>query len=47
MAAVVEAVLDRLEAEPGLIDAAMTLDNVLQTDHLARMRADQVMASRH
>lgn len=46
MASVVEAVLDRLEARPGLIDAAMTLDNVVQTDHLARACADDVMAER-
>ena len=46
MAAVVEEVLTRLQGESGLIDAAMTLDNVMQTDHLARERADQVMAER-
>ncbi|TNF60033.1 MAG: 1-deoxy-D-xylulose-5-phosphate reductoisomerase [Rhodobacteraceae bacterium] len=46
MAVVVEEVLTRFESEAGLIDAAMTLDNVTQTDHLARMRADQVMAER-
>lgn len=44
MAAVVEAVLDRIEAQQGLIDAAITLDNVQQIDHLARIRADEVMA---
>lgn len=46
MAQVVETVLDRIEAQPGLIDAAMTLDNVTQTDHLARKTADDVMAER-
>ncbi len=46
MAAVVEEVLTRLQGESGLVDAAMTLDNVMQTDHLARVRADQVMAER-
>lgn len=43
MAEVVEKVLDLFEAESGLIDAAMTLDNVHETDHLARVYADQVM----
>lgn len=46
MAATVEAVLDRLDAGPGLIDAALTLDNVMQTDHLARAYADDAMAQR-
>ncbi|PCH74800.1 MAG: 1-deoxy-D-xylulose-5-phosphate reductoisomerase [Rhodobacteraceae bacterium] len=44
MAEVVEEVLTRFESDPDLIDAAMTLDNVTQTDHLARKWADQVMA---
>jgi 1-deoxy-D-xylulose-5-phosphate reductoisomerase len=46
MAEVVEEVLARFEATPGRIDAEMTLDNVMQTDHLARMEADKVMAER-
>lgn len=46
MAAVVEDVLNQFEAQPSLIDASMTLDNVIQTDHLARACADQVMAER-
>jgi len=46
MAGVVEDVLTRFEARTDLIDAAMTLDNVTQTDHLARMWADEVMAKR-
>jgi 1-deoxy-D-xylulose-5-phosphate reductoisomerase len=46
MAGIVEAVLERAEAVPGLIDAAMTLDNVLETDHLARDYADDAMAER-
>ena len=46
MAAVVETVLDRFGSDPGLIDAAMTLDNVLETDHLARESADDAMAER-
>ncbi|MCW8842886.1 MAG: 1-deoxy-D-xylulose-5-phosphate reductoisomerase [Rhodobacteraceae bacterium] len=44
MAQVVEEVLDRLSSEPCLINAEMTLDRVRETDHLARMAADQVMA---
>ena len=46
MAEVVEEVLTRFETDPDHIDAALTLDNVTKTDHLARMRADQVMAER-
>ncbi|WP_425046593.1 1-deoxy-D-xylulose-5-phosphate reductoisomerase [Primorskyibacter sp. S87] len=46
MAATVEEVLTRFEAHPGLIDAQMTLDNVSQTDTLARRWADEVMQVR-
>ena len=46
MAAVVEAVLARMEGEAGLFDAPMTLDNVMETDHLARRRAGETMAKR-
>ncbi|MBI6630400.1 1-deoxy-D-xylulose-5-phosphate reductoisomerase [Pontibaca salina] len=46
MARVVEDVLSRFESDPGVIDAATTLDNVMQTDHLARIRADEMMAKR-
>jgi len=46
MAEVVEQVLARFDARSDLIDAAMTLDNVTQTDHLARVWADEVMAQR-
>lgn len=46
MARVVEDVLTRFESDQGLIDAAMTLDNVMETDHLARIRADEMMAKR-
>ena len=46
MAEIVEQVLTRFDAHPDLIDAAMTLDNVTQTDHLARKWADTVMAER-
>jgi 1-deoxy-D-xylulose-5-phosphate reductoisomerase len=45
MAGIVEEVLNRFEAQPGLIDAAITLDNVTQTDHLAREWADSIMAN--
>ncbi|WP_170324857.1 1-deoxy-D-xylulose-5-phosphate reductoisomerase [Ruegeria arenilitoris] len=41
MADIVETVLNRFEAADGLLDAALDLDNVLQTDHLARKWADE------
>ncbi len=41
MAAVVDRTLDRLLAEPGLQNDATSLDEVLATDHLARIRADE------
>jgi len=44
MAEVVEEVLRWFDARADLIDAAITLDNVARTDHLARMRATEVMA---
>jgi len=43
IASVVEAVLSRVSANAGHIDAAITLDNVLQVDHLARVRANEIM----
>ena len=43
IAAVVEEVLTRVSAKPGHIDAAITLDNVMQVDHLARVRADEII----
>lgn len=46
MAEVVEEVLTRLSGQPGLIDAAMTLDNVARVDHLARKEADRVIRDR-
>ncbi len=46
MADVVEQVLDDLCADNGLINAEMTLDTVTQTDHLARIRADEVMCAK-
>ncbi|WP_170398703.1 1-deoxy-D-xylulose-5-phosphate reductoisomerase [Ruegeria arenilitoris] len=42
MADIVETVLNRFEAADGLLDAPLDLDNVLQTDHLARKWADEV-----
>ena len=39
MSGVVSQVLDRMDAQGGHIDATMTLDNVLETDHLARKAA--------
>ena len=46
MAVIVEQVLERIEAKPAQIDAEVTLDNVIQIDHLARKQADQVMSER-
>lgn len=46
MAAVVEEVLSRVSAQAGHIDAPITLDNVVQIDHLARVRADEIMSVR-
>ena len=45
MARVVEAVLEAEIARAGHINAAMTLDNVLEMDHLSRQRADEAMAA--
>ncbi|WP_170463776.1 1-deoxy-D-xylulose-5-phosphate reductoisomerase [Ruegeria arenilitoris] len=46
MADIVEAVLDRFEASNGLIDAPLTLDNVVRTDHLARTWVDDFVIQR-
>ncbi|MDU9003354.1 1-deoxy-D-xylulose-5-phosphate reductoisomerase [Sedimentitalea todarodis] len=46
MAEIVEDVLTRFEAEPGLVDETMTLETVMQTDHLARVWADSAMEKR-
>ncbi|MEO1106783.1 MAG: 1-deoxy-D-xylulose-5-phosphate reductoisomerase [Pseudomonadota bacterium] len=43
MADCVAMVLDRFDAEQCLIDAPLTLDNVQQTDHLARQWADDAV----
>lgn len=45
MAGVVEEVLTAMSSDSSLIDAAMTLDTVAHLDHLARIRADEVMAA--
>ncbi len=44
MAEVVDAVLNR--ADPGLIDAQMTLDNVMAADHMARQAAKRIIEQR-
>ncbi|MES0861324.1 1-deoxy-D-xylulose-5-phosphate reductoisomerase [Ruegeria sp. SCPT10] len=46
MADCVAMVLDRFDAELCLIDAPLTLDNVQQTDHLARQWADDAVHKR-
>ncbi|WP_050602394.1 1-deoxy-D-xylulose-5-phosphate reductoisomerase [Ruegeria sp. 6PALISEP08] len=46
MADAVAAVLDRFDAADSLIDAPMTLDNVQQTDHLARQWVDDTVVER-
>ena len=42
----VAAVLDRFDDAGGLIDAPLTLDNVLKTDHLARQWVDDTVLRR-
>ena len=44
MAAVVEATLDALSADPRLGNAAQSLEDVLAMDHLARVRAAELAA---
>ena len=46
MATVVEEVLNAAESHQGLIDAPMTLENVIKTDHLARKSAATVIKNR-
>ena len=46
MAVVTEAALARIGAEPGLIDDAMTLENVTRIDDLARKAVDLLVAQR-
>lgn len=44
MAAIVAGALDSLSAQSGLLDAEITLDNVVQVDHLARQSVDTQIA---
>ncbi|MCC1493566.1 1-deoxy-D-xylulose-5-phosphate reductoisomerase [Cognatishimia sp. F0-27] len=46
MAEVVEEVLSQLSSGDGLTPATLTLDTVMRADHLARERADAIMARR-
>jgi len=46
MQSVVEEVLDALCDAPEARNAGLTLDVVARMDHLARMRADQVVSAR-
>lgn len=43
MAAVVAKVLDKMSSKDGLQNAQMTLDTIMETDRLARIRADEAM----
>jgi 1-deoxy-D-xylulose-5-phosphate reductoisomerase len=45
MADVVAETLDMLSSRDGLQNVGMTLDNVLETDRLARIRAAEVIAA--
>ena len=45
MAGIVEDVLTQISSAAGHIDAAITLDNVAQSDHLARIRAGEAIAA--
>jgi len=44
MARVVDAVLDTMSSQQGLQNAATSLDDIMQTDRLARIRADEAIA---
>lgn len=44
MAEITARVLDQIETQSGLIDSAMTLDNIRQIDHIARKAADVAAA---
>jgi len=46
MADVVSGVLDKMLASDGLQNATLTLDNVLETDRLARVRASEIIEQR-
>ena len=45
MAGIVEDVMTQMSSAAGHIDAAITLDNVAQCDHLARIRASEAIAA--
>jgi 1-deoxy-D-xylulose-5-phosphate reductoisomerase len=45
MSRVVEATVERAERVDGLIDAEITLDNIARADHMARRRAQDIIAS--
>jgi len=45
MADIVEDVMTQMSSAAGHIDAAITLDNVAQCDHLARIRASEAIAA--
>ncbi len=45
MARVVEGVMDRMSSADGLQNAAMSLDSVMETDRLARVRATEIVKS--
>lgn len=45
MAEITARVLDQIETQSGLIDSAMTLDNVSRIDHIARNAADAAAAT--
>jgi 1-deoxy-D-xylulose-5-phosphate reductoisomerase len=45
MARLVDMTLDKLSAQGGLQNATITLDNVLETDRLARIRAGELIAN--
>ncbi|MGR3341646.1 MAG: 1-deoxy-D-xylulose-5-phosphate reductoisomerase [Paracoccaceae bacterium] len=45
MAGIVEDALTQMSSAAGHIDAAITLDNVAQSDHLARIRAGEAIAA--
>jgi 1-deoxy-D-xylulose-5-phosphate reductoisomerase len=44
MAVVVERVMDKMSSSDGLQKATQDLDTVLDTDKLARLRADEAIA---
>ncbi len=45
MASLVETVLEQADAQTGLIETAMSLDNVMRTDHFARTEVDRIVST--